>query len=176
MNALRKKDTVEANPIGLPKDTAKKIGEQLDHHVASMFVLFHQYQKHHWLVEGPHFRDLHLYLEASYNGVHKELDAIAERMTVLGGIPTCAPRAQAELSYLEHEPEGYFPIRESLRRDMEAEATLAQRLRETIRQANQLGDFGTETLLKQTLYAAEDRAHHLEHYLAEDSLEEGRCK
>jgi starvation-inducible DNA-binding protein len=160
----------EDNPIGLDQSEAVAIARELDQHQASMFVLFHQYQKHHWLVEGPQFRDLHLYLEDSYNAVHKELDAIAERITVLGAIPTASPKALAESSYVEHEPEGYFKLRDMLEHDLEMERAICVMIRKTISRSQEANDFGTATLLKQVLMAAEDRAHHLDHYLAEDGL------
>lgn len=166
----KKRTELEDNPIGVDDDAVKSIAPKLDEHIASLFTLFHQYQKHHWLVEGPQFRDIHVYLEESYNEVHRQVDAIAERMTALGAIPTSSPASQAELSYIEHEPEGVFRIREMLSRDREAEGTIARNLRSTIELCTKLGDYGTETLLKQTLLAVEDRAHHLDHYLGDDSL------
>jgi len=166
----KKRTELEGNPIGIADDAVKSIAPKLDEHVASLFTLFHQYQKHHWLVDGPQFRDIHVYLEESYNQVHQQIDEIAERMTALGAIPTCGPSQQAELSYIEHEPEGVFRVREMLTRDREAEGTIAQKLRRTIELCTKLGDYGTETLLKQVLMAVEERAHHLDHYLGEDSL------
>lgn len=166
----RSPDWSEENPIGLDKKDAVSLAKDLNRHQAALFVLFHQYQKHHWLVEGPQFRDLHLYLEDSYNAVHKELDAIAERITVLGAIPSASPTALVEQSYVEHEPEGYFPLRTMLEHDLKMEKAICINLRQTVKRAAELGDFGTETLLRGVLVAAEDRAHHLDHYLAEDDL------
>jgi DNA-binding ferritin-like protein len=61
-----------------------------------------------------------------------------------------------------------------LKHDLDGERTLAKQLRETIAEANELGDPGTERTLKKVLTKVEDRAHHLDHYLGEDSLEQGR--
>ena len=71
MKPWKSKSTLEDNPIGLSKDVTAKLVPELDKHLASFFVLFHQYQKHHWLVEGPQFRDLHLFLGEAYEEVHK---------------------------------------------------------------------------------------------------------
>lgn len=161
---------IEDNPIKLPKSAAMKILPELDAHLASFFVLFHQYQKHHWLVEGPQFRDIHHFLEEGYNEIHKQLDALAERMTALGGVPTSAPDAQVKLAYIEHETEGIFRIRDMLARDRVHEGEIAARLRDTIKLCTSQEDFGTETLLKGILLRVEDRAHHLDHFLGEDSL------
>ena len=168
--AWRPANEIEENPIKLPRSAASEIIPHLDRHLSSFFVLFHQYQKHHWLVEGPQFRDIHHLLEESYNEVHKQLDAIAERITAIGGVPTSSPTAQAELAYIEHEPEGIFRIRDMLDRDRNAEGMIAVSLRETIKLCTSHEDFGTETLLKGILLRVEDRAHHLDHFLGEDSL------
>lgn len=173
MNVWKNQSTIEDNPIGLPKEVAQELIPQLDQHQASLFVLFHQYQKHHWLVEGPQFRDLHLFLGEAYDEVHKQVDKIAERMTALGGTPTSSPAGFAKKAYLEHEPEGTFRIRDMLMRDRAHEGRIAQKLRETIERARDLGDPGTEHLLKEILLEVEDRAHHLDHFLGGDSLELG---
>ena len=169
-NPWREHSEIEGNPIHLGRSAAEAINPELDRHLASLFVLFHQYQKHHWLVEGPQFRDLHHFLEEGYTEIHKQLDAVAERMTAIGGIPTSAPTQQARIAYIEHEPEGIFRIRDMLARDRDADGTIALELRKTIKLCTEHGDFGTETLLKGILLRVEDRAHHLDHFLGEDSL------
>ncbi len=167
---LRKQKEYEGNPVGLSKETAVKIAEELDRHLASLFILYQQYHKHHWLVEGPQFRDLHLFLEENYTQLHEAYDRVAERLTVMGIAPTCHPVNIVELAYIEHEEEGVFHIREMLGRDMEAEKTIAIELRKGIQLALDLGDFATKKLLEEVLYQTEDRAHHIEHFLGEDSL------
>lgn len=169
-NLMREPDWTEENPIGLKHDHAIGLAGELNRHQASLFILFHQYQKHHWVVEGPQFRDLHLYLEDSYNEVHKDLDAIAERITVLGALPSASPTALVEKAFVKHEPEGYFPLRTMLKNDLNMEREICTKLRNTIGRAQEIGDHGTATLLKGVLMNAEDRAHHLDHYLAEDGL------
>jgi DNA-binding ferritin-like protein len=169
----RSQETVEDNPIGLDDETVKQLLPKLDEIQATMWTLYHQYQKHHWLVEGPQFRDLHHFLEENYEEVHKYIDRISERMTALGGIPTSSPANQAKLSHVEHEPEGTFRVRAMLQHDLAAEGTLAATVRDAIELALELGDHGTKRELEKVLTKAENRAHHLDHYLGEDSLEIG---
>ena len=170
----RPQQMIEGNPIGLDQEVAEQLIPKLDEIQCTLWTLYHQYQKHHWLVEGPQFRDLHHLLEENYEEVHKYVDRVAERITALGGIPTSAPDAQAELSHVTHEPEGTYRIRQMLKHDIDGERTLSVLLRETIAKAQDLGDPGTERTLKKVLTKAEDRAHHLDHLLGEDSLEQGR--
>ena len=169
----RAQSMIEDNPVGLGSDVATALIPVLDELQASFWVLYHQYHKHHWLVEGPQFMQLHVFLEEHYNEVHAHLDAIAERMTALGGIPTSDPGNQARLAFVTHEPEGTYRIRPSLRHDRAVERQLAVRLREAITKAFELGDYGTKNLLESILFKTEDRAHHLDHFLGEDGLEVG---
>ena len=167
----RPQSMIEDNPVGLPEEVAEELIPKLDEIQSTLWTMYHQYHKHHWLVEGPQFRDLHHFLEEHYQEVHKYTDRIAERITALGGIPTSAPANQAKLSHVEHEPEGTFRIRQSLKNDLEAERTLAMLVRETIDRALDLKDHGTKRQLERLLTATEDRAHHLDHFLGEDTLE-----
>lgn len=170
MDKVREKSEYEGNPVGLSKTTATKMAAELDRHLSSFIILYNQYHKHHWLVEGPQFRDLHLFFEDHYTEIHEQYDAIAERLTVMGVVPTCHPAKQIELAYIKHEEEGEFRIREMLQKDMEDEKTIAVELRKSIKLAFEHDDFGTKNLLEGILFKTEDRCHHIEHFLGEDGL------
>ncbi|MDQ8185286.1 DNA starvation/stationary phase protection protein [Pelagicoccus sp. SDUM812002] len=167
---LQEIDELERNAIGLPSFTAKQMSGFLDTMVSSLSTQYHQYLKHHWVVEGPEHRDLHVFFEESYVETQRHLDAIAERMTTLGAVPTASMLAQAAKSLLEPEPEGVFPIRAMLKSDLENEQALISFVGETIGNASELKDYGTETLLKRVLMEREERAHEIDHYLGHDSL------
>lgn len=173
MEKVREKSEYEGNPVGLTKDTATKMAAELDRHLSSFIILYNQYHKHHWLVEGPQFRDLHLFFEDHYTQLHEQYDALAERLTVMGVVPTCHPAKQIELAYIAHEEEGEFRIREMLQKDMEDEKTIAVELRKSIKLAFEHDDFGTKSLLEGILFKTEDRCHHIEHFLGEDGLSIG---
>jgi len=170
MDKLRGQNEYDGNPVGLDKETAKTMAEHLDRHLASFMTLYHQYHKHHWLVEGPQFRDLHLFFEENYEEIHKGFDKIAERLTVMGYAPTSDPVEFSKISYIKHEPPGVFRIRESLQEDMNNERKIAIELRKSIKTAFEHGDYATKNLLEKQLYKTEDRAHHIEHFLGDDSL------
>lgn len=169
----RPQQMIEDNPIGLSDEVVEQLIPKLDEIQSTMWTLYHQYQKHHWLVEGPQFRDLHHFLEENYEEVHEYIDRIAERITALGGIPTSDPANQQQLSHVDHEPEGTYRIRQMLKHDIRAERILAENVREVIELARDLGDHGTKRELQKVLTKVEDRAHHLDHFLGEDSLEVG---
>lgn len=163
-------DELERNAIGLPSFTAKQVSDLLDTLVSSLATQYHQYLKHHWVVEGPEHRDLHIFFEDAYTQTQNHLDAAAERMTTLGAVPTSAMRSQAAKSLLEAESEGVLPIREMLKSDLENEQALISFIGQGIAKSSELKDYGTETLLKGILMEREERAHDIDHYLGHDSL------
>lgn len=170
-NTERKAQTLpERNPIELPSVATAEITHTLNEILASLSVQFHNYLKHHWTVEGPLHRDLHQFFDDAYNTSLKHLDAVAERITVLGGTPNSSPRTFVAQSFVEVEGDAELPVRAMLENDLGNEQTIIAKLREAIRLTSELGDFGTENLLKQTLVQREQQAHDLSHYLAADFI------
>lgn len=163
-------NVVRDNPFGLPQAAASKVVEMLNQDLASMFTLYHQYHKHHWIVEGAQFFELHLLLEEHYTQLHNQFDEVAERIVALGGLPVTGPTQIEQHAYIKHEAEGMFDLREMLDHDVDAECTIAEKMREHITEANQLGDYGTESLLKTILETGEKRAAFLEKHLMRESL------
>lgn len=49
-----------------------------------------------------------------------------ERVARLGGVPTAHPVTQHELSYIKHEAEGRYTVRDYLRNDLEHELKMQQ--------------------------------------------------
>ena len=166
-------DNTGANPIELPRKTASQLIDALNTDVASLFVLFHQYQKHHWVAEGPQFRDLHLLLEEHYTAVHEQADAFAERIVTLGGVPVSAASAQLKRAYVKEEPEGILDLREMLSNDLQTNQQILVQLREHIKLARDLQDWGTEQLVKRHLRAQELRTQDIMHLLEHETLDEG---
>ena len=165
-------DTLIDNPVKLSKKITEQLTEAMNRDVASLFVLFHQYQKHHWVASGPQFYDLHLLLEEHYTAVHLQADEFAERIVTLGGVPISGPTAQIERGYLEEEPEGVLDIRQMLSNDLAANQQILVRLREHIKLARELKDFATEHLIKRHLLAQEMRTQDLMHLLEHETLDE----
>ena len=173
MKELRPKAEYDGNPVGLTKKACQAISKELDTHLSSYVVMYMQYHKYHWMVEGPQFRDLHLFLEQHYKEVHKDLDAIAERITLLGMTPSSRLETYQKQSYCEQESEDVMHIRDSIKLAMENETKICVQFRKTIHTCLEHDDFGTKKMIEGMLERAENRAHHLEHFLGEDSLSVG---
>src|SRR6187200_734252 len=73
-------------PIALDIEVCRKSIELLNQILADTITLRDLYKKHHWQTSGPTFYQLHL-LYDKHAGEQSELvDAIAERIQLLGGI------------------------------------------------------------------------------------------
>ena len=173
MKPLRAKSEYDGNPVGLADKAAKAISEDLDAHLASYVVMYMQYHKYHWMVEGPQFRDLHLFLQSHYEEVNLDMDALAERITLLGCTPSSRLADYAGLSYCDEEPADVMHIRDSIEFAMDNEQRICKRFRTTIKLCLEHDDFGTKKMIEGMLERAENRAHHLEHFLGHDSLTVG---
>jgi len=164
----------EGAGIGLPYEVRKEMALMLDDHQCALTVALHQYNKHHWLTEGSEsFLSLHELLNEHIQFTQKHIDEVGERVTRLGGVPTAHPVTQHELSYIKHEVEGRYSMRDFIRNDLEHELKLQDMLRKTIKRAHELGDFGTVESLEEVLKDREDLGYHLYSVLEDDSLMRG---
>ncbi len=160
----------ESEALRLEKDKAEQIVEALNTDLANAYVLYHQLKKHHWNVEGAEFRDLHIFLQEAYETLEEGADMIAERAQAIGGVPVAGPANQEARATIEFEGEDVYDIRTSLENDMQAYGDSIEGMREHIQLAANLGDPTTEHLLKDVLQRVEEDAHHIEHYLEDDTL------
>ncbi|MCX7749051.1 MAG: ferritin-like domain-containing protein [Clostridia bacterium] len=164
----------EGSGINLPYEVRKEMALMLDDHLCALNTALRQYNKHHWLSEGAEgLLSIHDLLEEHIEKTSKHIDEVGERVARLGGVPTAHPVAQHELSYIKHEVEGRYSIRDFLRNDLEHELKIQQMLRQTIKRAHELNDFGTVETLEEVLKDREDLGYHLYSILEDDSLVRG---
>jgi len=160
--------------IGLSYEVRNEMALMLDDHQCALNVALHQYNKHHWLTEGAEsFLSLHHLLEEHRNKTLEHIDKIGERVARLGGVPTAHLVTQHELSYIKHEVEGRYTMRDFIRNDLEHELKLQEMLRTQIERAHELQDYGTVEVLEEVLLDREDLGYHLFSVLEDDSLMRG---
>jgi DNA-binding ferritin-like protein len=158
------------NPVLLDRSTTEPICEGLNTALASFQALYLQYQKHHFVVEGAEFYSLHQFFEEGYEAVQGHVHDIGERLNGLGGVPVASFSKLAELCCFTPEPDGEFRCRQMVENDLAAEQAIILVLRRLASQAESLGDRATRYLLEQILLKTEERAYHLAHFLAPDTL------
>lgn len=161
---------VGTNPVRLDKEIVIPVCEGLNYTFASFQGLYLQYQKHHFVIEGSEFYSIHQYFQESYEAVKGHGHDLAERLNGLGGIPAGTFEKLAELCCFTPEVDGIFNCRQMLEHDLEAEQSIIELIRRQSAQAESVGDRATRYLYEQILLATEERAFHLDHFLAQDSL------
>lgn len=167
---LRSVDQVYDNPVGLDQSVTTPICEGLNIALASFQALYLQYQKHHFVVEGAEFYQLHEFFSESYGQVEGYVHKLGERLNGLGGTPVASFTKLAELCCFTPEPDGAFTCRNMVANDLVAEQAMINLIRRQAAQAESLGDRATRYMYEQILMETEDRAFHLTHFLAQDSL------
>ncbi|NER01013.1 MAG: DNA starvation/stationary phase protection protein [Cyanothece sp. SIO2G6] len=161
---------VADNVLSLEKATVEPICEGFNIALASFQALYLQYQKHHFVVEGAEFYQLHEFFEHCYDEVKDHVHEIGERMNGLGGVPTASFSTLASLCCFAPEADGIFSCHQMIKNDLAAEQAVLQVLRRNAAQAESLSDRATRYLYETILLKTEERAYHLAHFLAPDTL------
>lgn len=167
---LRNFGQVYDNPVLLDRSVTTPVCEGFNVALASFQALYLQYQKHHFVVEGSEFYQLHQFFAESYAEVQGHIHEIGERLDGLGGVPVATFSKLAELCCFEQEPDGVFSCRQMVEHDLATEQAMISLIRRQASQAESLGDRATRYLYEQILIKTEERAYHLAHFLAHDSL------
>ncbi len=87
-------------PLGLSYDVRTYSSERLNQLLADAHILYALYKKHHWLMRGATFYQLHRLLGKHAVEQIELFDLIAERIQTLGGIAVGDPRHVAEIRLL----------------------------------------------------------------------------
>lgn len=139
--------TVRLFPIALAHDARMLCCQILNRILADSIILYNLYKKHHWLVRGPTFYQLHLLLDKHAGEQLELIDTVAERVQTLGGIAVADPRHVAEITKVPRPPNGCEEVPAMLSRLLEAHQLIIGAVREGARIAADQGDDGTNDLL-----------------------------
>jgi starvation-inducible DNA-binding protein len=161
---------VNDNVLMLERSTTEPICEGFNVALASFQALYLQYQKHHFVVEGAEFYSLHQFFQESYDEVQEHVHELGERLNGLGGVPAASFTKLAELCCFTPESDGAYQCRQMVAHDLQAEQALIGVLRRQASAAESLGDRATRYLYEKILLKTEERAYHLAHFLANDTL------
>ena len=161
---------VAENAIALETSITTPVCEGLNILLASFQAMYIQYQKHHFVVEGAEFYQLHNYIEESYYQIKEHVHDIGERLDGLGGVPVASFSKLAELCCFTPEADGIYRCRQMIENDLAGEQAIITVLRRQASQAESLGDRATRYLYETILLKTEERAYHLDHFLANDTL------
>ena len=139
--------TLRLLPIALSAEARQESSQLLNSILADSMVLYALYKKHHWLVAGPTFYQLHLLFDKHAEEQTELIDLLAERVQSLGGIAVGDPRHAAELTAIERPPNGAEDVPAMIHRLLDAHETVIEKVRAAIDKTEASKDWGTNDLL-----------------------------
>jgi starvation-inducible DNA-binding protein len=139
--------TLRLLPIALSADARGQSAQLLNHILADTTILYALYKKHHWLVAGPTFYQLHLLFDKHAEEQLELIDLLAERVQSLGGIAVGDPRHAAELTRIERPPDGVEEVPAMIARLLDGHETIITAVRDAIDRTERNGDWGSNDLL-----------------------------
>lgn len=121
--------------------------ERLNQLLADSMTLRDLYKKCHWQVAGPTFYQLHLLFDKHFNEQVEIVDAIAERIQLLGGLAIAMAPDVAETTRIERPPRGREEVPVQISRLLDAHQIVIRDCRDLAERSSKLGDQGTNDLV-----------------------------
>ncbi len=139
--------TLTRMPLGLDEKVCAASAAALNQLLADTMTLADMYKKHHWQVSGPTFYQLHLLFDKHFAEQSKLIDAIAERIQMLGGISVAMAHDVAETTRIPRPPRGREEPPVQIARLLQAHEMILTDARQAAHEADAAGDAGTNDLL-----------------------------
>ena len=134
-------------PIALAASACKESVANLNQLLADTITLRDLYKKHHWQVSGATFYQLHLLFDKHYEEQRGLVDAIAERVQLLGGVSIAMAPDVADTTLIPRPPKGRESVPVQLSRLLHAHEIVINEARAMARLAAKSGDDGTNDLI-----------------------------
>ena len=134
-------------PIALSEEACRESVANLNQLLADTITLRDLYKKHHWQVAGPTFYQLHLLFDQHYEQQSELVDAIAERIQLLGGVSIAMAHDVAEMTLIPRPPKGREQVPVQISRLLHAHEIVLLEARAMARVAAAGGDDGTNDLI-----------------------------
>lgn len=138
-------------PLGLSAEARGYACQRLNQLLCDTAILYALYKKHHWLMRGPTFYQLHLLFDKHAGEQAALIDEIAERVQTLGGIAVGDPRHVAEITHIPRPPDGCEEVPAMLSRLLEAHEIILIDAHEAAAKLADMGDDGSNDLIVSSL-------------------------
>ncbi len=157
--------------IGLSQEQRQGVTTLLNRDLADSYLLIIKTKKYHWDVVGPQFRTLHTLWEEHYNAISLNIDAIAERVRMLGGYPVGTASGFLENASIKEHPGDLPSADEMVSRLVSDHEQIIRSLRDHVEQCGeQYHDEGTADFLTGLMEQHEEMAWMLRSFLEGQSL------
>jgi starvation-inducible DNA-binding protein len=134
-------------PIALAHSACTESVDNLNQLLADTMTLRDLYKKHHWQLSGPTFFQLHVLFDKHFAEQVKLIDAMAERIQLLGGVSLAMAADVAETTLIPRPPRGREPVPVQISRLLHAHEIVLKEARTMARLASARDDQGTNDLL-----------------------------
>lgn len=163
--------TVKQFPVALSYESRMYSCQRLNKVLADTQILYGLYKKHHWLMRGATFYQLHLVLDKHAGEQLEIIDTVAERVQSLGGVAVGDPRHVAEITSIPRPPDGVEEVPAMLSRLLEAHETILIDAHDAAARTAEWGDDGTiDLLVSQVIRTGERQAWFLAEHLVDTPL------
>lgn len=153
------------SPIGLDTVQSQALAAELNKLLASYQILYMNVRGFHWNIRGNQFFELHLKFEEIYNDLLLKVDALAERILTLDGVPLHSFSDYIKISAIP-EQKGLHDGRACVESLLESFRELLVAQRRILGQAADAGDEGTASILSDYVQQQEKLVWMLRAYLA----------
>ncbi|MGL6550644.1 Dps family protein [Aeromonas hydrophila] len=153
------------SPIGLDTVQSQALAAELNKLLASYQILYMNVRGFHWNIRGNQFFELHLKFEEIYNDLLLKVDALAERILTLDGVPLHSFSDYLKVSAIP-EQKGLHDGRACVESLLESFRELLVAQRRILGQAADAGDEGTASILSDYVQQQEKLVWMLCAYLA----------
>lgn len=152
--------------IGITEKNLKGSIAMLNTCLADAHIIYFKLRKFHWNVKGDNFMELHKLFESHYEQLAESIDAIAERVSQLGGEAIGTTSEFSKLSTLKEAP-GKNPSNnlDMIKELLSDHETIIKSLRKGIEDADEkFNDMGTSDFLNGLIQDHEKMAWTLRRY------------
>ncbi|MFM5438561.1 Dps family protein [Aeromonas enteropelogenes] len=153
------------SPIGLDSVQSQALAAELNKLLASYQILYMNVRGFHWNIRGNQFFELHLKFEEIYNDLLLKVDALAERILTLDGVPMHSFSDYLKVSTIA-EQKDMHDGRACVESLLESFRELLIAQRRILGQAADAGDEGTASILSDYVQQQEKLVWMLRAYLA----------
>ncbi len=154
------------NSIGLSEELSATLAEDLNILLANFQRYYQNLRGIHWNIRGKSFFDLHMKFEELYNDANLKVDAIAERILTLGGVPFH--------TFEDYQAHSKVPVGKNISEDEKAIRLIVESLKELLilerqilNSSDEANDEGTNAMMSDFITEQEKTVWMMKAWLAE---------
>ena len=158
---------MKLNSIGLSAEKSDALSKDLNSLLANFQTYYQNLRGIHWNIKGKRFFDLHLKFEELYTDANTKVDAIAERILTLGGVPYH--------TFEDYTTHARVPVGKNVSKDEDAIRLIVDSLRELLLIERRIldasadaGDEGTNAMMSDFITEQEKTVWMMKAWLAEE--------